>query len=65
MTKKQEEAISPASDVPILFKIGDRFIHQEGIQSIARFGKGCKIILTNGDEFLVSVNYDKVAELMK
>jgi hypothetical protein len=63
--KKQEEISHPASDVPVLYKIGDHFIHREGIQSVTRFGNGCKIALTNGDEFLVQVNYDKVIELMK
>jgi len=63
--KKQEETIHPISDIPVLYKIGNHFIHQEGIQSVARFGKGCKIMLTNGDEFLVRVNYEKVAALLK
>lgn len=63
--KKQEETAIPIHDIPVLIKIGSHFIHQNGIQSVARFGKGCKIILTNGDEFLVSVNYEKVAELVK
>jgi hypothetical protein len=63
VSKKQEEL--SANDIPVLLKIGDHFIYQEGVQSVARFGRGCKIMLTNGDEFLVRINYDKVAELVK
>jgi hypothetical protein len=63
VSKKQEEL--SASDIPVLLKIGDHFIYQEGVQSVARFGRGSKIMLTNGDEFLVRINYDKVAELVK
>ncbi|MDQ3109811.1 MAG: hypothetical protein M3R17_07935 [Bacteroidota bacterium] len=63
--KKQEEQILSAGDITILFKIGENFIPKGKINSIARFGKGCKIMLTNGDEFLVRVNYNKVAELIK
>ena len=62
---KQDEPALPATDIPILFKIGNNFIPKGKINSIARFGNGCKITLTNGDEFLVGVNYTKVAELIK
>ncbi|HET6993120.1 MAG TPA: hypothetical protein VFJ43_17430 [Bacteroidia bacterium] len=61
---KQEEITGPASDIPVLLKIGDYFIPRGHIQSVLRFGKGCKIILTTGDELLVRVNYSKVVDLV-
>lgn len=62
---KKEDTIHPTGDIPVLFKIGVHFFNQDGIQSVSRFGKGCKINLINGDEFLVRINYNKVAELIK
>lgn len=64
MIHKPEEAGSPASDIPILLKIGRHFVVQRQVRSVVRFGKGCKIMLSNGDELVVNVNYTKVADLI-
>jgi hypothetical protein len=62
---KQEETAEPAKDIPILLKIGAYFIHEEMLRSVARFGRGSKITLSNGDELAVNVNYDKLSALVK
>ncbi len=67
MAKKQtnqEDLSVPASDIPVLLKIDNYFIPRGHIQSVVRFGKGCKIMLTTGDELLVKINYDKVVDLV-
>ncbi len=64
MVSKQEET-TPASDIPILLKIGEYFIPKQQIRSITRFGKGTKIMLVSGDEILLNANYDKVCEVAK
>jgi hypothetical protein len=61
---KQDDTTGPASDIPVLLKIGNYFIPRGHIQSVIRFGKGCKIILTTGDEMLVQINYDKVVDMV-
>ncbi|CAN5377897.1 hypothetical protein BH09BAC5_BH09BAC5_09370 [soil metagenome] len=65
MAKKKEEVIINPGDIPILLKIGEYFIQRNEIRSVARFGKGSKIILSNGNELIVQVNYDKVMEIVK
>jgi len=64
VVSKQEET-TPASDIPILLKIGEYFIPKQQIRSITRFGKGTKIMLVSGDEILLNANYDKVCEVAK
>lgn len=64
MTVKPEENTGPAGDVPVLLKIGAYFIPSREIHSVARFGKGSKIMLNNGNELVVNLNYDKVTELV-
>lgn len=65
MVSKPEDSIGPASDIPILLKIGEYFILRKEVRSIARFGKGSKVLLHSGGELIVKVNYDKVVELVK
>jgi hypothetical protein len=65
VVNKNEEYTTPASDIPILFKIGDYFIPKQQIRSVTRFGKGCKIMLISGNEMVVRVNFEKVSELVK
>lgn len=64
MVSKNEEHINPANDIPILFKIGEHFIPQQQVRSVTRFGKGCKIMLTSGNELLVRVSFERVSELV-
>lgn len=63
VNNKRDEHSSPASDIPVLFKIGSYFLRASEIRALVRFGKGTKIILSNEDEVLVDMNYDKVADL--
>lgn len=65
MASKQDEFTSPAADIPVLIKVDNHFIPQKHVRSVARFGKGCKIVLVSGEEILVKANYDKVADLVK
>ena len=65
MVSKPEDFIGPASDIPILLKVGEYFILRREIRSVARFGKGSRILLHSGGELIVKINYDKVVELMK
>jgi hypothetical protein len=65
VVSKPEEPVSPASDIPILLKIGEYFISKRDVRSVSRFGKGCKIMLVSGNELLIKMNYDKVVELVK
>jgi hypothetical protein len=62
---KNEEFHLPASDIPILVKIEKHFFHKNQIRSVARFGKGSKLTLTNGDEIVVNMNYDKVKDILE
>lgn len=62
--KKQDENTGPASDIPVFLKIDSHFILKGSVQSVVRFGKGCKIMLTSGEELLAKVNYDKVVDLV-
>lgn len=64
MNNKPEEFLSPAAEIPVLLKIGKYFIHAGQIRSASRFGKGCKITLTSGEELLITVSYDKIADLI-
>ncbi len=61
---KNEESGGPASDIPVLLKIDRHFLLQRQVRSVSRFGKGCKITLSNGDEVVVNVSYAKVADLV-
>ncbi|MBI3509536.1 MAG: hypothetical protein HY064_02660 [Bacteroidetes bacterium] len=65
MNNKQEENLPPANDIPVLLKIDEYYFIKKNIRSVTRFGKGCKIMLTNGDEVVVKINYDKVAAMLK
>ena len=62
--KIQEESAGPDSNIPVLLKIDHYFIPKGNIQSVLRYGKGCKIILTSGDELVVEMNYEKVVDLV-
>jgi hypothetical protein len=55
---------SNSSEIRILIHIGQHFIPENQIRSAARFGKGTKIFLINGDELIVNVSYDRVANLL-
>jgi hypothetical protein len=52
------------SETPILIKIGKHFIPEKNIRSFARSGKATRISMIDGDDILVDLDYDKVAELM-
>jgi hypothetical protein len=60
-----EEQRLHKDEIIILLKIGEHFVQKQHIQSLARFGKGTKMILTNGREYAVHVPFDKVEELIE
>jgi uncharacterized protein YlzI (FlbEa/FlbD family) len=60
-----EEQRLHKDEIIILLKIGEHFVQKQHIQSLARFGKGTKMILTNGKEYVVNVPFDKVEELIE
>ena len=62
--KKTTEITGPAPDITILLKIDRYFIAEQLISSVSRFGKGCRIALTNGDEIVVNTTYSRVRELL-
>lgn len=64
VNSKHEEQTVPASDIPVLLKIENHFFPASQVRSVSRFGKGCKVFLSNGDEIIVNVNYEKVADLV-
>ncbi len=63
MTNPNENA-SKSSEIRVLLNIGNHFIEENQIQSATRFGKGTKIFLINGEELVIAVPYDRVAQLV-
>jgi hypothetical protein len=61
---KSEHPVFLPEETRVLLKIGPYFIQKTEIQSCARFGKGTKIMLVNGDELTVNIRYERVAELL-
>jgi len=53
-----------SNEIRVLINIGSHFIDENNIRSVARFGKGTKIILTNGQEIVIAVPYDRVAGIV-
>lgn len=51
-------------ETPILIKIGPHFIPEKNIRSFSRSGKSTRISLVTGEDILVDMAYDKVAELI-
>lgn len=62
--KFQEEPSGPDSNIPVLLKIDQYFIPKGNIQSVLRYGRGCKIMLISGDELVVEMTYEKVVDLV-
>lgn len=58
------ETTPKSNEIRVLINIGDHFIDENNIRSVARFGKGTKIILTNGQEMVIAVSYDRVAAVV-
>lgn len=65
VNSQPENVPAHPGDIPVLLKIGRYFIPRQQIRSAERFGKGSKLILLNGEELVVNINYDKLAELIK
>lgn len=63
MTNPNENP-SNSSEIRVLINIGEHFLEENQIRSAARFGKGTKIFLNNGEEIVVHVSYDKVADVL-
>jgi hypothetical protein len=61
---KHSENPSKSGEIRVLLHIGEQFIEENQIRSAARFGKGTKIFLINGDEIVANVSYDRVADLL-
>lgn len=53
-----------SNEIRVLINIGAHFIEESEIRSAARFGKGTKIFLNNGEEIIVNVAYDRVANVL-
>jgi hypothetical protein len=53
-----------SNEIRVLINIGDHFIDENNIRSVARFGKGTRIFLTNGQEIVTAVSYDRVADIV-
>lgn len=64
MNHKHEEHPSAAADIPVLLKIDKYFFSASQVRSVSRFGKGCKVSLSNGDEIAINISYEKVADLV-
>lgn len=63
MTNPNENP-SKSGEIRVLLNIGNHFIEESQISSVARFGKGTKIILINGEEMILRVPYDRVAAIV-
>lgn len=63
MTNPNENP-SKSGEIRVLLNIGDHFIEESQVRSVARFGKGTKIFLVNGEELIISVPYERVAEIV-
>ena len=63
MTNPNENA-PKSEEIRVLLNIGDHFLEESQIASVARFGKGTKIFLVNGEELVVAVPYDRVASVV-
>ncbi|HTL81104.1 MAG TPA: hypothetical protein VL651_05345 [Bacteroidia bacterium] len=48
-----------------MIKIGPYFLDKKDVRGIARFGKGSKLTLSNGDELVVNISYDKVSDILR
>ena len=64
MTKQQESPLIP-SDIMVYVKIKEHFIPEKNIQSVSRFGKGCKVTLVSGEELVISLSYDTVVSVVR
>jgi hypothetical protein len=58
------ENTAKTSEIRVLINIGSHFFDEKQIRSAVRFGKGTKIFLDNGEEIVVSVSYDRVADIL-
>ena len=65
MNYKPDPVAPQGNEILIFVKIGPHFILPDNVRSVVRFGKGTKIILSDGDELVVNISYEKVAELVK
>ena len=63
MTNTSENS-SKSPEIRVLLNIGSHFLDEKLIRSAVRFGKGTKILLNNGDEIVVNVAYDRVADIL-
>lgn len=63
MTNNSENT-PKTTEIRVLINIGSHFFDEKQIRSAARFGKGTKIFLINGDEIIVNVSYDRVADIL-
>jgi len=63
VTNTNENA-QKSSEIRVLINIGSHFIDEKQIRSASRFGKGTKIFLNNGEEIIVAVSYDRVADVL-
>lgn len=63
MTNPNENA-HKSEEIRVLLNIGDHFLEESQISSVARFGKGTKIFLVNGEELVVAVPYERVASVV-
>ena len=63
MTNTNENPLK-SGEIRVLVNIGDHFIEEGQIRSVQRFGKGTKIFLNDGEELLVNVSYDRVAQIV-
>lgn len=53
-----------SSKIPVWWKVGKYFIHQENIRSLKRKGKGTSISVFQGEDLLLNVDYDKLSALL-
>gem|GEM_PF-1543433 len=63
MTNHSENP-AKSSEIRVLINIGSHFFEEGQIRSAARFGKGTKIFLINGEELVIPVPYDRVADIL-
>ena len=63
MTNHSENP-AKTTEISVLINIGSHFIDEKQIRSAIRFGKGTKIFLFNGEEIVVHVPYDRVADIL-
>jgi hypothetical protein len=63
LTNHSENA-PKSNEIRVLINVGNHFIDEKNIRSVTRFGKGTKIFLTNGQEIVIAVPYDRVAGIV-